>query len=62
MAKGVIGVSFNVVKTSDEKLMLEWQTVDPINRQPTKCIIIAANFEELSKKLNQVLDAANVTT
>jgi hypothetical protein len=60
MAKGVIGVSFNIVLTSDDQLMLEWQTVDPINRQAKKCVTIHKNIVELGKQLERVLQDAQV--
>jgi hypothetical protein len=60
MAKGVVGVSFNVVLTSDDQLMLEWQLVDPINRQAKKCVTIHKDFPSLAKQLERVLQDAQV--
>lgn len=60
MAKGVLGVSFNVVKTSDAKLLLEYNKVDPINRTNDKFITIHEDYDGLAGELKRVLGSASV--
>lgn len=62
MATGIVGVQFNVVKTSDGKLALQWDEQDSINRQVKHCMTIHEDFTSLQSKLAQVLGTAGVTS
>ncbi len=60
MLEPLKGVSFNVVKTSDGRITLEWQAVDALNRQAQQFRTVHDSFDSLSEQLKQTLTRASV--
>ena len=60
MVEPIKGCSFNVCLTSDNKLLLEWQKVDPVNGRASAFRTVHQDFEDLTKTVKQVLTRASV--
>ena len=54
------GCSFNAIRTSDNKLVLEWQTADPVNGRPANYRTVHEDYDSLVKQLRMTLVRASV--